>query len=121
APGDESGSGGDLESLTPPALRELPTMATQPQNSQQTVYQAAKANLQRLWHLLDRGKGLDKAIGATVPDESPHQAALRYREGQSQGPEILIAPLKGESRAAEKVTEKLGGDWSQLQDVVRAT
>lgn len=34
---------------------------------------------------------------------------------------MIIAPLKGEKRADEKVAQKYGGDYSRLHDVVRAT
>jgi len=33
----------------------------------------------------------------------------------------VIAPPKGEKRAEEKVTDKFGGNWSMLSDIVRAT
>lgn len=68
---------------------------------------------------LNHGKGVDKAIGGkTIRPTSgaEFEAAIK-----SKGNAVIIAPLKGEKRATEKVRDKYGGDWTRLTDVVRAT
>lgn len=100
----------------------LPHKPTQPQATQHAVYESAKHNIKHYAVVLDLGKGVSKDIGATVlsnKDEIAHALTLA---GQGKAPAlIIIAPLKGEVRAAEKVNGKYDGDWSKLQDVVRAS
>lgn len=101
------------------AAESLPRAATQSVKSEAGVFAAAKAAQPAFEQMLDRGKGLSARIGAEVcsPDSpAGFEAALN-----KPGIAIIIAPLKSEARAARKVNDDYGGDWSQLRDVVRAT
>lgn len=83
-----------------------------------------KENPQGWLALLNLGQGLSKAIDgtATYINSGDEFNAVLERAGRGgEGPEVIIAPLKGEERATEKAMGKYKGDWSQLQDVVRAT
>lgn len=96
-----------------------PEDVKQPASDQQALYASAVKAKETFDSTLDHGKGVDKAIGgrAVRPASAEEfQAAL-----DGPGPVVILAPLKGEKRAAEKVQAKYGGDWSKLQDVVRAT
>lgn len=50
------------------------------------------------------------------------QTAPNELEGrlQQSGPLVLLAPLKAQERAEQKVESDYGGDWSRLLDMVRA-
>lgn len=108
-----------LKTLFKPAELDLPDAAYNRAKTKEAVYADAKRLQPTYEKALDHGEGVDRAIKARVvrPD-SPEtfMAALR-----GPGPVVIIAPLKGEKRAQEKVDSKFKGDWSQLHDVIRAT
>jgi hypothetical protein len=68
---------------------------------------------------LNTGQGVDKELGGVAirPENAEQFTAALQREG----PVVIIAGLKGEKRSEEKVNSKYGGDWSRLNDVIRAT
>ena len=96
-----------------------PDVAKQPFTDQASIYASAVKAKETFDNTLDHGKGVDKLIGgrAVRPTNAQEfQAAL-----DMTGPVVILPPLKGEKRAVEKVATKYGGDWSKIQDVVRAT
>lgn len=103
--------------FSPEETANLPETANQPVSDPDQLFkQAEKAHEQQLdW--LNRGKGLDKAVGGKV---------IRVDEGEDinldqPGPIIVIGPMKKRDRSKEKVEADYGGDWSRLGDVVRAS
>jgi len=68
--------------------------------------------------VLDLEKGLSEVIEADV---LPFDKAVERAGKNDPRSMILIAPIKGHERAAAKVRDKYGGDWSRLNDSVRAT
>lgn len=90
-----------------------------PNCGQDTLYTLAKTEFMLFDHSLNHGEGVDKAIGGKVIRPDSVDEFLGSLE--LPGSLIIIAPLKGEKRAAEKVNGKYGGDWSKLTDVIRAT
>jgi hypothetical protein len=78
--------------------------------------QAEKAHEEQLdW--LNRGKGLDKAIGGTVVRADKKEEI----DFDKPGPIIVIGPMKKQERSKEKVEADFGGDWSRLGDIVRSS
>lgn len=103
--------------FSPEETANLPETASQKVSDPDQLFkQAEKAHEQQLdW--LNRGKGLDKAVGGKV---------IRVDEGEDinldqPGPVIVIGPMKKRDRSQEKVEADYGGDWSRLGDVVRAS
>jgi len=45
----------------------------------------------------------------------------KFGELPTDGTFLLLAPLKGEVRATEKATNKYGGNWGKMADLVRGT
>jgi len=123
---EEEGKGGKKEEPKAPAkpkgldfgdTSKLGKDVTQPVKDPDKLFEeAAKAHDHQLdW--LNRGKGLDKAIGGKV---------IRADKGDTidfdkPGPIILIGPMKKQDRSKEKVEADFGGDWSRLGDIVRAS
>src|SRR5207248_1302300 len=76
----------------------------------------AKPTMDRVMNL---GKGVSKALKATVVDPANKEkfaAVLNV-----PGPIVLVAGVKNMTRSAEKVAADYGGDWSRLHDTIRAT
>lgn len=122
-------AGGQTTPPTPPDLLKLfsdaekalphPDDVKQPVADQASIYAAAQKAKVAFDSTLDHGRGVDRAIGgrAVRPTNAQEfRAAL-----DTPGPVVILPPLKGEKRAVEKVATKYGGDWSKIQDVVRAT
>jgi hypothetical protein len=91
----------------------------QPVDTKEELYELANEARPSFVASLNSGKGVDKdingrAVHATSADD--FEEAIN-----SKGNVVIIGGLKGEKRATEKVEGKLGGDWSRLTDVVRAT
>jgi hypothetical protein len=78
--------------------------------------EAKKAHEEQL-DLLNRGKGLDKAIGANVV-RADQDGKIDY---DKPGPVVVIGPMKTQKRSKQKVDGDFGGDWSRLGDIVRAS
>lgn len=104
-------------------LKDLPSTVQQPIKDPNHLFEQAKEALGQQLDWLDRGKGLDKALGAKVirGDEGVDVGAAMQEEMGQKGPIIVIGPLKKQDRAAGKVDADYGGDWSKLGDIVRAT
>lgn len=99
--------------------RNAGSAAKMPHATQEHVYAAAEKAKPVFDEIIDTGKGLDKALGATVAHPG---SAEEFRKAlDTPGPIVIVAPLKGANRAAEKVAADYGGDWSRLHDSVRAT
>lgn len=101
--------------------RELDLPAWKPQRakSEEMVYHFAEKHKPSFDSGLDTGQGVDRALGGRAvrpQNESEFIDALKQ-----PGAVVIIPDLKGKARAAEKVNNKYGGDWSQLTDVVRGT
>lgn len=97
--------------------KKLPKVVSQKVKTQKEVFEAAKVAHESQLDWLDRGKGIDQALGTK---------AVRGDKGEEPdfskpGPVVAIGPLKGEKRSKEKVSADYGGDWSRLTDVVRAS
>lgn len=108
----------DLNSFFTKEENELPTTVQQPDiKSENDFYDKAQETHGKMLEILDRGKGLDKSIGAKHYSD--------FNEGMKNidqpGPIILTAPLKGRERAREKVETELNNDWGKLTDGVRAS
>lgn len=97
----------------------LPSKSNQVKSTKEDLYQQAREEKPSFDVGLNTGQGVDKAIGANVA--RPTNAEEFKKAIDSEGPTVIIAGLKGEKRAEEKVNGKYGGDWSRLTDVIRAT
>jgi len=84
-----------------------------------TLYQHAAAHKEWLDNVIDREKGLSSKLGLHVV-EGHSPTPEDYAAGHRKGGMVILAPLKGEKRAKEKIEGK-GGDYRQLKDVSRAT
>lgn len=75
--------------------------------------------------ILNEGQGLDAAMGAEVydgaNDPEAFGRAIKDAVAGADHPMVILAPLKGSKRSHEKVANKYGGDWGQLNDVVRGS
>lgn len=63
-------------------------------------------------------KGVAEDLGAEVPD---FEQAVKNASERPEQPQVILAPLKGQERANEKIETKYDGDHNKLQDVVRGT
>jgi hypothetical protein len=101
----------------------LDTVVHQNSNTKEGIASGAALAHQQSLDLLNRGQGIDKAIGATVIRGDQHDRAINHGGIESiKGPVVIIGPPKSlDARATEKVSKELGGDWSQLGDAVRST
>jgi len=106
-------------SLTTPDDAKLPEKANQPVKTEEELFARAKEGLEQLRDLLDRGNGVSNKMGhemmTVAPEDVPPE---RWNDDSGI---LFIAPLKGATRAREKVMSKYEGDWSQLRDVVRCS
>lgn len=97
-------------------LEHLPAKAKQPVADREALYKASGEALAHLKSWLDQGKGVCSQMGYQTMTVSAGKADYSKPGGM-----LFIAPLKGEDRAAEKVANDYGGDWSMLKDVVRCS
>lgn len=98
----------------------LPKWASQPQSNPERLMAQAKESVPLMLDWLNRGKGIDKDIGAqTVRRDEDPDAKIDFSQ---EGPVVVIAPPKTKKAAEDKVRERYGGDWSEgAVDLVRAT
>lgn len=91
--------------------------------SPEQLYQTAPGLKSAYDDILDEGKGLEKAIGARAVQLTDAAGFTRALDEMKTTPEpyIIMAGVKGKDRAAEKVRDDYGGDWSQIKDAVRAS
>lgn len=99
---------------------KLPKWAAQSQSSPDRLFAQAKEAYPQMLDWLDRGEGVDKAIGAHVVrrDRDPDAKIDLDKEG----PLMVIAPNKRKAEAVRKVEQRYGGDWREgAVDLVRAS
>lgn len=92
----------------------LPKAAQQPSSDLEEMYDQARVAGEHQLDLLNRGKGLDRAIGAKVvlPGDPVDLS--------EPGPLVMIGPLKGRKRVEEKAAAD-GASYDSILDLVRAT
>lgn len=131
-PGEESKSEEKSEktdtsskSLFDAKERDLPKTLAQKTKDPEKLFKEAKEAHEQQLDWLNRGKGLDKAIGAKVVrgDNKPIGEFLKELDSETEkrGPLVVIGPMKDQARSKEKVDTDYGGDWSRLGDAVRAS
>ncbi len=74
---------------------------------------------QQMQQLLDLGKGVGAQLGYTTHQPKSEEEFNQLMD--QPGGMVILAPMKGEKRATEKVNSDYGGDWSKLLDVARAS
>jgi hypothetical protein len=107
----------------PAMIKHLPDTARQPGQRHQGYSELASRGIRAkhlLDNMLDHGHGLDKLLGCEVvnrilSEEEVHELVAK------PGCLLMLAPIKGAERSAEKVRTSFGGDWRKLIDVARAT
>lgn len=97
--------------------QDLPKVIKQPVDNVDALYKSAHEAHETQLNWLNHGKGLDKAIGATV---------IRKDKGEEidlskPGPVIVIGSLKKKERVEEKVKADYDGDFSRIGDIVRSS
>jgi hypothetical protein len=102
----------------PQEIAHLPEKAQQFASSEDELYGQAEVGLEEMLDFLDRGRGVDRTIGAR---HYMDMQTLTDEDIDKPGPIIVTAPLKSRDRAREKVEMDYDGDWSKITDVVRAT
>lgn len=98
-------------------LSVLPDQASHSEKDPDKIFQQAKQTHEMQLDLLNRGKGLDAVLGASVLRADKADTP----DWNKKGPLVVIGPLKGQGRSKEKVEQWFGGDWSRLTDIVRAS
>jgi predicted RNA methylase len=109
----------DDKFFTPEEMALPKKGVTSSENTQAGLYAAAEKAKPTFDRILDAGEGVEKALGASVA--SPTNEAEFNAAIAKPGPVVIVAPLKGAKRAAEKVQADYGGNWNQLHDIVRAS
>jgi hypothetical protein len=122
ASGSSEPAGGQGALFTSEEL-SLPTRKTAPQRDQASAYGSAQANAAAYRAVMNMGRGISKEIGAQVAQvDSPEGMREAVRQMQTHHrPVILLSPLKGAERAAQKARDKYDGDWGRMQDLLRST
>lgn len=106
----------EIKAVFTPDEKALPKKAFQPTTSLDDLYTQAVETMDMQLDLLNRGKGLDAAIGGKVV-----RGDLKEKADYSEpGPIIAIGPLKGRKRVIEK-TQESGEGFDNVLDFVRAT
>lgn len=92
-------------------------------SNKEDFYKSAEVAQEKMLDWLDKGKGIDKEIGAKHYDvKSADDFKTMLDEiDKSDAPVLITAPIKGEKRATEKVNADYNGNWSELSDGVRAS
>lgn len=99
------------------AEEKLPEVARQPQKDPTELFKKAEEAHEQQLDLLNRGKGLDSVLKARVVRGDKKEKP----DLDAPGPVVVIGPMKNQARSEEKVKADFGGDWSRLNDVVRAS
>lgn len=106
----------EVEETFTPSEQALPKIASQPTQDLNDLYQQAAETMEMQLDLLNRGKGLDRAVGASVI-----RGDLKEKPNlDAPGPMVLIGPIKKQDRVLEKVKES-GAGLDSVLDLVRAT
>lgn len=124
--GGGSGSGGGGRSDAPSSKDMfteqelgLPKGVRHQYDSEEKIYAVAPKAKESYDNSMDRGQGVDRALGGkSISPSSVEEFAAAL---ESTGPVVVLAPLKSYKRAGEKVDEDYDGDWGKLTDVVRGT
>ena len=95
----------------------LPTETKQKHAKKEKLFESANEALQHMLSWLNRGKGVDAKLGLTHVNLAQGDSL----DLEKPGPVLITAPLKSADRASEKVMNELGGDWSGITDLVRAS
>lgn len=98
--------------------KETPKLAHQEIKSPEALFKQAKEAHEQQLDWLNRGKGIDAAIGGVVHRRDEKGAKF---EDEGDKPLIVIGPMKEEGRSKQKVEADYKGDWTQLKDVVRSS
>lgn len=91
--------------------------------SKEQIYSAASQLMPSYQQVLDLGVGVSAALGGKavqVQSKEDFGKLLDRFSSDEKGPVVILAPIKGEKRAAEKAA-KYGNDWAAVTDVTRAT
>ena len=75
--------------------------------------------VKQMQQLLDLGKGVASQLGYETFEAKDDAATVE--RCKKPGGFLVIAPMKGEKRATEKVKDDYDGDWSKLLDVARSS
>jgi hypothetical protein len=101
-------------------IEKLPRWALQSHSVPDRLFAQAEEGHDQMLDWLDRGEGIDKALGAEVVrrDEDP-DGEIDY---STPGPVVVIGSTKKREAAEDKVRERYGGNWSEgAVDLVRAS
>lgn len=99
---------------------KAPAYAKQKIKDPEKLFAQAKETHEKQLDWLNRGKGIDSVIGATVV-RGDQKGEKETDPLSKKGPVIMIGPMKKRERSEEKVKANYGGDWSRLNDIVRAS
>jgi len=97
----------------------LPKSVTQKENDPTKLFAHAKEAHEQQLDWLNRGKGLDSKIGAKVVRGDKHEKVSD--DDESEGPIIVIGPMKEMEKSSNKVKNDYDGKWEKLGDIVRAS
>jgi hypothetical protein len=97
----------------------LPREVSHPFKTMEAAYAAANEAKKTFDLSLDHGQGVDRAVGGVSVRPTTQQEFVDAMK--IKGPVVVIAGIKGQKRAAEKVQQDYNGDWTKLGDLVRAT
>lgn len=109
-----------LEHVFGDHINALPTNCANAVHSREDLFARAPHALADFDSSMDHGQGVDRAIGGKAIRPTSEADFLNTLKTPGV-PAVIIAPLKSEKRAAEKVEGKYQGDYSRLTDVVRGT
>lgn len=105
----------------------LPDLPSQKVSDPDKLFKQVSETHEKQLDWLNRGKGVDKELGAEVvridkmvKEGGDIEKAMSKAMSQD-GPVIVIGPPKKRDRAEEKVEQKFDGDWSKMTDLVRAS
>jgi len=122
---DEVEPEADDEAEPPPAVplfpaqqvEALPAEAFQPHKDPAQLFAHAAETHELQLDFLDRGAGLAADIGAATVRGDLKETP----DFDAPGPVVMIGPMKEMDRSSAKVARDYKGDWSKLNDVVRAS
>ncbi len=113
-----------LENLFPKKELSLPEGSSHTYRTKPAAYAAASRVKPAYDSLMDEGQGVEQRLGAVSVSPSDKQQFSdlmdAFEAGTTKGPYVILAPIKGEKRALEKL-QKYGGNWGQMKDLVRGT
>jgi uncharacterized protein len=124
--GSGDGESGAHKALFDPKKTEgLPKTVQQKEKSKDAIFSQAKQAHEQALDMLDRGKGLDKDIGAKTIRGDQMTSEQRDKAlaniASTKGPVVVIAPMKTTESAERKVASDYNGDHSKLTDLVRSS